>query len=69
LRGGGRLGGDASPYRGFLFVGAEVAVDGGAAEFVVEGGAAERALDHDVEGGDDAVGFAVVFFPGLDRAG
>jgi len=31
--------------------------------------AAERALDHDIERGDDAAGFAVVFFPGLDRAG
>ena len=53
----------------FLLEGAEVAVDRRAAEFVVERGAAERTLDHDVEGGDDAAGFAVVFFPRLDRAG
>ena len=53
----------------FLFEGAEVAVDGGAAEFVVEGGAAKRAFDHDVEGGDDAVRFSVVLFPRLDGAG
>ena len=63
---------DNAPYlagRNGGFVGAEVAVDVGAAEFVVEGGGAERAIDHDVEGGDDATGFAVVFFPGLDGAG
>src|SRR5690606_23761505 len=45
--------------------GAEVAAQVGAAEFVVEGGAAEGALDHDVEGGDDTLGLAVVDLPGL----
>ena len=70
-RGGGGSASElaASGGRHGLFEGAEVAVDGGAAEFVVEGGGAERAFDHDVEGGDDAVGFAVVLFPRLNRAG
>jgi len=68
--GGGRAVRGNGPYRGrdFRLVGAEIAVDGGAAEFVIEGGAAERALDHNVEGGDNAARFAVVLFPRLDRA-
>jgi hypothetical protein len=69
--GGGRAV-EGGPYlgRGHLGLkGAEIAVDGRAAELVVESGAAERALDHDVECGDDAAGFAVVFFPRLDGAG
>src|SRR5690606_9517558 len=63
-------GGGGSPLgrRHLLLVGAEIAVDGGAAELVVEGGGAERAVDHDVEGGNDAAGLAVVLFPGLDRS-
>ena len=52
-----------------MFEGAEVAVDGGAAEFVVEGGSAEGALKHNIEGGDDAVGFTVFLFPRLDGTG
>ena len=52
-----------------LFEGAEVAVDGGPAEFVVEGGGAERAFEHDVEGGDDAGRFAEIFFPWPDGSG
>ncbi len=65
LGGGGGAGGRGD----FLLVGAEVAVDRGAAELVVEGGGAERAVEHDVEGGDDAAGLAVVLLPGLDGAG
>ena len=67
-----RLVRDDSPYLrgGYLgLISAEVPVDRGAAEFVVEGGGAERAFDHDVEGGDDAAGFAVVLFPRLEGAG
>ena len=55
--------------RDFLFEGAEIAVDIGASEFVVEGGGAERAVDHDIEGGDDAAGLPVIFFPRLDGTG
>ena len=48
---------------------AEITVEGGTAKFVVEGCAAERAFEHDVEGGDDAAGFAEIFFPRLNSAG
>src|ERR1019366_2209417 len=34
----------------------------------VEGSAAERALDHNVERGDDPAGFAEILFPRLDGA-
>ena len=48
---------------------AEVTADIGAAEFVVEGGAADRPLQHDVQGGHDPPGPAVVPLPGLRQAG
>ena len=59
----------ASAIKYWLFEGAKVAVDCGPAELVVEGGGAERALEHDVEGGDDAGRFAEIFFPGPDGSG
>src|SRR5690606_35988541 len=52
-----------------LLEGAEVAVQVGAAELVVEGGTAQRALDHDVQGADDALRLAVGLLPGLLEAG
>ena len=51
-----------------LFVSAEIAVDGGATEFVIESRAAEWSGEHDIERGDDAAGFAELFFPRLDGA-
>src|SRR5690606_35722776 len=44
---------------------AEVAAQVGAAKLVVEGGPADGTLDHDVQGGDDALRLAVVGLPGL----
>src|SRR5690606_32405825 len=52
-----------------LLEGTEVAGQRRTAELVVEGGTAERALDHDVQRGDDALGLAVGFFPRLDEVG
>jgi hypothetical protein len=51
-----------------LFEGTEIAAGIGAAELIVEGGGADRAVDHDVEGGGNALGLAIVFFPGLLEA-
>ena len=52
-----------------LFEGTEVAGQRRTAEFVVERGAAQRALDHDVQRRDDALGLAVRLLPGLLEAG
>ena len=52
----------------FLLETAEVTRQIGSAEFVVEGRRADRAFDHDVERRGDALGLAVVRFPGLDVA-
>ncbi|MCY1501904.1 hypothetical protein D9M68_359910 [compost metagenome] len=52
-----------------LLEGTEVAGQVRTAEFVVERGAAQRALDHDVQRGDDALGLAVRHFPGLLETG
>ena len=41
-----------------LLEGPEIAADVRPAEFIVERGAADRAVDHDVERRDDAIGFA-----------
>ena len=48
---------------------AEVTANVGAAKFVIEGGAADRPLQHDVQGGYDPPGPAVVLLPGLRQAG
>src|SRR5690606_33034959 len=52
-----------------LLEAAEVAVDVRPAELVVERRRADRSLDHDVQRRDDALGLAVVLFPGLLEAG
>ncbi len=52
-----------------LLEGTEVAGQRRTAELVVERGAAQRALDHDVQRGDDALGLAVGHFPGLFETG
>ena len=61
--------GVVSGGRHFLFEGAEIAVDRGATELVVKRSATEGAFDHDIECGNDAVGFAEVLFPRLFGAG
>ena len=50
------------------FEGAEVSRDVWSTEFVVERRTSDRSLEHDLEGGDDAVGFAEVPLPGFDGA-
>src|SRR5688572_29120190 len=47
--------------RAGLLEAAEIAADVRPAEFIVERRAADRALDHDVERGDDAIRLAQVF--------
>ena len=50
-----------------LLEGTEIAGQRRTAEFVVERGAAQRALDHDVQRGDDALGLAIGLLPGLQE--
>ena len=50
-----------------LFVGSEITAEIGTAELVVEGGRADRALEHDIERGDNASRPAMVGFPGFRR--
>src|SRR5690606_39628799 len=57
------------PTRRSSDLAAEVAVDVRPAELVVERRRAVRSLDHDVQRRDDALGLAVVLFPGLLEAG
>ena len=52
-----------------LLEGTEIAGQGRTTEFIVERGAAQGAFDHDVKGGDDALGLAVGHFPGLLETG
>src|SRR5581483_9055040 len=50
-----------------LLVGPKISGQVRPAELVGKAGAADRAVDHDVEGRGDPVGFAVRLFPRLDK--
>ena len=51
-----------------LLKGSEIAGQVGPAKFVIKGGATERTIEHDIQGADDATGFAIAAFPWLFEA-
>src|SRR5690606_38896986 len=53
----------------FFLKGPEISAQVGTTEFVIECSTTQRALDHDIQGGNNTIRLAIVFFPGLLIAG